>query len=178
MSSSRKMLSVSAATLFASLCLTASALGADATCQPGLDAILKLFTVPVHSFATEALSGGKSKINESIYLNGAIYINVNGKWIHSQMTTQDMLKKEQENIRTTKMTCRYLRDETVNGEAAAIYVAHSENQGVKADAQTWISKARGVPLRTDEDVDTGQGEKQHMSIRYEYGNVQAPAAVQ
>jgi hypothetical protein len=178
MSSFRKLLSVSAATLFAALCLSAPALAADAACQPGLDAILKMFTVPVHAYTTETLSGGKSRINESIYFNGVIYVNLNGKWIRSQMTTQDMLKKEQENIRTSTMTCRYLRDELVNGESAAIYVAHSENEYVKTDAQTWISKARGVPLRTDEDVDTGQGDKQHMSIRYEYGNVHAPAGVQ
>jgi hypothetical protein len=66
----------------------------------------------------------------------------------------------------------------VNGEAAALYMAHSENDDVKSDAQTWISKSKGLPLRTEEDIDTGGGDKRHMSIRYEYGNIQAPAVMQ
>ena len=70
------------------------------------------------------------------------------------------------------------RDESVNGEAAALYMAHSENDTVKSDAQTWISKSKGLPLRTEEDIDTGDGDKRHMSIRYEYGNIQAPAVMQ
>ena len=94
------------------------------------------------------------------------------------MTPQDMLKQEEENIRDSKSTCRHVRDEMVNGEAAALYMGHSENDGVKSDAQTWISKSRGLPLKTEEDIDTGDGDKRHMSIRYEYSNVRAPAGVQ
>jgi hypothetical protein len=158
--------------------LSVAAWAADTACQPGLDAAIKLLTVPVHAHTIETLHGGKSKTSEGIYINGAIYINVNGKWIHSKMTTADMLKQEQENIQNSKMTCHYVHDEAVNGEAAAIYAVHSENQDVKADAQTWISKSKKVPLRTEEDLDTGYGDKQHISISYEYGNVQAPAGVQ
>ena len=121
---------------------------------------------------------GKTKTSEAIYANGAIYINYNGKWIRSKMTPQDMLKQEQENIRDAKITCRHVRDEMVNGEAAALYMAHSDNDGVKSDAQTWISKSKGLPLKTEEDIDTGDGDKRHMSIRYEYGNVHPPAGVQ
>jgi hypothetical protein len=158
--------------------LSVAAWAGDTACQPGLDAAIKLLTVPVHVHTIETLHGGKSKTSEGIYMNGAIYINVNGKWIHSKMTTADMLKQEQENIQNSKMTCHYVQDEAVNGEAAAIYAVHSENQDVKADAQTWISKSKKVPLRTEEDLDTGYGDKQHISIRYEYGNVQAPAGMQ
>jgi len=167
-----------AAALFTALFLSIPAMSADSACQPGLDAALKLLTVPVHLHSIAGLPGGKSKSHETIYLNGAIYINLDGKWMRSKMTAQDMLKLEQENIRNSTMTCRYLHDESVNGEVAAVYMAHSENPDVKADAQTWISKSKGVPLRTEEDLDTGYGDKQHMSIRYEYGNIQPPAGVQ
>ena len=115
---------------------------------------------------------------EAIYTNGAIYVLTKGKWIHSRMTPQDMLKQEEENIRDSKSTCRHVRDEMVNGEAAALYMGHSENDGIKSDAQTWISKSKGLPLKTEEDIDTGDGDKRHMSIRYEYTNVHPPAGVQ
>jgi hypothetical protein len=154
------------------------ALGADAACQTLFDTRFKLFSVPSHSYTIETLPGGKSQSSEGIFANGAIYVLMKGKWIHSRMTPQDMLKQEEENIRDSKSTCRHVRDEMVNGEAAALYMGHSENDGVKSDAQTWISKSRGLPLKTEEDIDTGDGDKRHMSIRYEYGNVQVPAGVQ
>jgi hypothetical protein len=47
-----------------------------------------------------------------------------------------MLKQEQENHQNTKGTCRYLRDESVNCEAAALYAEHSESADAKTDAQT------------------------------------------
>ena len=38
------------------------------------------------------------------------------------MSIQDMRKQQEENVRNAKsMTCRYLRDEAVDGEAAAVY---------------------------------------------------------
>ena len=61
-----------------------------------------------------------------MYTNGAIYVLMKGKWIRSRMTPQDMLKQEEENIRDSKSTCRHVRDEVVNGEAAAMYIAHAK----------------------------------------------------
>jgi hypothetical protein len=42
--------------------------------------------------------------------------------------------------------------------------------------QTLLSKTKGVPLST-EDLDTGGGDKQPISIGHEYGNVKVPAGV-
>jgi len=161
----------------AALSCSAPLFAADAACQPMFDSTLKLFSVPAHSYTVETMPGGKSRNSEAVYANGMIYINMNGKWIRSRMSTQDLLKQEQENIRDSKTTCRHVRDEAVNGEAAALYTAHSENDTVKSDAQTWFSKSKGLPLRTEEDIDTGGGDKRHISIRYEYSNVQVPAGV-
>jgi hypothetical protein len=157
--------------------ISTPAVAADAACRTLFDTRFKLFSVPSHSYTIEALPGGKSQNSEAIFTNGAIYVLMRGKWIHSRMTPQEMLKQEEENIRNSKSTCRHVGDEMVNGEAAAVYTGHSENEGIKSDAQTWISKSKGLPLKTEEDIDTGDGDKRHMSIRYEYGNVQAPAGV-
>jgi hypothetical protein len=164
--------------LWAALSLSIPVFAADAVCQVLFDAMSKKFTVPSHGYMTEAAPGGKSKTSEIIYANGAIYLNLDGKWMRSKMSQQDMLKQEQENIRDSKTACRYLRDESVNGEAAALYEMHSENDTVKSDGQIWISKSKGLPLRVEADIDTGGGDKQHMSTRYDYSNVRAPAGVQ
>jgi hypothetical protein len=170
-----RLFSIPALALLATLSFSTPALADD--CQPMFDAGIKFLTVPAHSYTTET-ANGKTRTSEAIHINGAIYINLKDKWIRSKATTQDMLKQEQENIRDSKTTCRHVREESVNGEAAALYMAHSENDDVKSDAQTWISKSKGLPLRTGEDIDTGGGDKRHMSIRYEYGNIQAPAVMQ
>ncbi len=172
---SRKRIVVAALAIFS---FVTPALAVDAACQTLFDTRFKLFSVPTHIYTVIAPPGGKSQTSEVMYTNGAIYVLTKGKWIHSRMTPQDMLKQEEENIRDSKSTCRHVRDEVVNGEAAALYVAHSENDGIKSDAQTWISKSKGLPLKTEEDIDTGDGDKRHMSTRYEYTNVHPPAGVQ
>jgi hypothetical protein len=165
--------------LVAACCASIPAFAAaDAACQPIFDSAAKIFAVPTHSYTAETLPGGKSRNSEAIYANNAIYISYDGKWVHSRATPQDMLKQEQENIQNAKTSCRHVHDEMVNGEMAALYMAHAENEGVKSDAQTWISKSRGLPLKTEEDIDIGDGDKRHMSIRYEYSNVRPPSGVQ
>ena len=171
---SRTTLAMVALAMFS---LVTPTFAADVDCQALFNTRFKLFSLPLHSYTIETLQGGKSQTSEAIFVNGAIYVLMRGKWIHSRMTPQDMLKQEEENIRDSKSTCSHVRDEMVNGEAAALYMGHSENDGVKSDAQTWISKSKGLPLKTEEDIDTGDGDKRHMSIRYEYSNVQAPPGV-
>jgi hypothetical protein len=68
-------------------------------------------------------------------------------------------------------TCRYVKDEPVNGEMTAVYSSHSETPKGKIDLQIWISKAKGLLLRQDTDSD---GSKVLISARYEYENVKPP----
>ena len=75
------------------------------------------------------------------------------------------------------MTCRYLRDETVNGEAASVYHSQAETKGGKSDATLWMSKRTGLPLRSESNIDTGGGDKMHLAIRYDYTDVRPPAGV-
>ncbi len=150
----------------------------DGTCQQVFDAMSKMVTTPTHVYTTEASAfraGGKPTTNETIYADGAIYTNVNGQWIRSTITPQEMFQQEQENRKQNKATCRYLREESMNGEGAAVYSTHSETQDAKSDAQLWISKSKGLPLREELDIDVGgKLGKSHHSISYEYRNVQPP----
>ncbi len=150
--------------------IRATPLGAQ-DCRPVIDAMNKIYTTPTHLYTTMS-SGHK---NELIYAGGVVYDNLRGKWARSMVTLQQVRKMEDENRRNSKYTCRYLRDEPVNGEAAALYSTHAERSdvGIKSDGQFWISKSKGLPLRHEEDMDDG-GTKMHHSTRYEYTNVRAP----
>lgn len=60
---------------------------------------------------------------------------------------------------------------------AAVYTAHTENEGVVGDSRIWVAGGTGLPVRQEEDLDTGLGDKRHMSLRYDYADVHAPAGV-
>lgn len=106
-------------------------------------------------------------------MNGAVYILSQGKWMRSPYGPDLVLKQKEENIRDSKNSCRYLRDETVNGEAAAVYSVHVEDEGSRSEGSIWLSKSKGMPLREEMDYDIGPGQT-HTAVRYDYSNVRAP----
>jgi hypothetical protein len=157
------------------------ALAVDAACKPVLDAIAKQIGTPTHLFMTEtaAFRSGKTETMESIYSGGAIYVQVKGQWRRSPMTTQEMRQQQEENQRNAKsLSCRYLRDEAVAGEAAAVYRSQGATEDSKSDATMWVSKRTGLPLKHEIDLDVGgKLGKSHRSIRYDYADVRPPAGV-
>jgi hypothetical protein len=155
-----------------------TSLAAQGGCQPVDEAMNKVMNVPTHIYGAMSpiLSNGSTPRptdtvhNETIYVGGSAYVKVGGKWSRSEWTPQRIIKQEQENRQQSKSTCRYLRDESVNGEAAAVYSTHAERSHpeTKSDGQVWISKSKGLPLRHEMDIDAGHGIKDHHSVRYEY----------
>ena len=141
-------------------------------CLPVIDAMNKIYTTPTHLYTT--MDGGHK--NEVIYAGEVVYDNLLGKWARSQVTLERVKELEENNRRNSKYTCRYLRDESVDGEAAAVYSTHAERPDldIRSDGQFWISKTKGLPLRHEEDIDAGAGTKNHHSTRYEYANVRPP----
>lgn len=159
----------------------ARAAAVDPACKPVLDSLAKQYSTPVHIYMTQVgeLRGGKPRSAESIFAGGTIYIQMRGKWMRSPMSLEEMRRQREENIRDAKsMSCRYLRDEAVDGEAAAVYSSQSETEDAKSSSTLWVSKRTGLPLKNEIDIDTGgtQG-KEHSSVRYDYSNVRPPAGV-
>ena len=168
---------IAAAFCLASIPAFAHAQTIPAACRPLIDAERKTITTPHHVYSTEgsARPGQKARTSEGITAGGVIYIQVSGKWKRSPWTLKQALAQMDTNLTTaTAYSCAHVGDESEAGTAAAVYTAHTENEGVKADARIWVAKATGLILRTEEDEDTGAGAKLHMSIRYDYTNVQTP----
>jgi hypothetical protein len=146
------------------------------SCQPVFDALTKLTTMPSHSYTTSTVAkGGSQQTAETIMTQGKKYIRASGKWMDSRVTTQEVLEQERVNEKNGKASCQFVRSDSVNGESASVYRMQRETSGFKEDSQIWISKASGLPLREEQDMDYG-GEigKRHNSARFEYGNVQPP----
>jgi hypothetical protein len=109
-----------------------SATRRTATVRSCFDAMTKVMTTPHHTFMTEtaAFHGSDEPISaESISAGGVNYIKVNGKWIGSSYTSQEMLKQSDENRKSVRSDdCHHFRDEVVSGEATSVYSAHSEQR--------------------------------------------------
>ena len=145
-----------------------------ASCKAVFDATSKTLDTPNHSFM-DGLGGAGKNTGEMITVNGDRYVMVNGKWSKSRMTVAATKAQEEENIKTAKViSCKRIGDEIVGGDAATIYSEHSENEDTKSDGKVWVSKTRGVLLKNEIQLDSGDATKQHITIRYEYGNVKAP----
>jgi hypothetical protein len=109
-------------------------------------------------------------------VGGKVYTNHGGKWSRSELTMQHVRELDEKNRQSSKTTCRYLRDEPVDGDTAAVYSTHAERSNLKSksDGELWVSKTKKLPLRQEEDVDARDGIENHHSTRYKYSNVRAP----
>jgi hypothetical protein len=150
-------------------------LNAQGDCKVVLEAASKTLTTASHTYTTTNV-GGKDQIVEMIYMPTVIYSRINnGKWSSVPMTSQELAELRKPAARNDKATCKYLKDELANGEMAAVYSSHDATPAGVLDTQIWISKAKGLPLRQDMDIDAGGGKgKSHTSMRLEYGNVKPP----
>lgn len=175
----RKMslLNAAAGFAFGMMIMGATQAGAQDSCKAVNDAQAKVMTTPTHIYTTMTgvPNSADKHTTEVIYMGAASYVKVSGKWSTSPVTTQQVVKMEEENRKASNTTCQYVRDDVVNGEAAAVYSTHSErtNPNVKSDGQIWVSKSRGLVLKVEIDI-SGDGTTKHHSSRYEYANVQAP----
>jgi hypothetical protein len=150
---------------------------AASACDVALAANLKVYQVPVHLYMTESggPNSGKTKNAETVYLDGSIYVMVNGRWRKSPVSPKDMAEAKKDTDQKVG-PCTVVRDETVTGEAATLYKIHSQSDDASVDSEIWISKSKGLPLKQVNDMDVGGAfGRTHTEIRYEYSNVKAPA---
>src|SRR4029077_3533681 len=65
---------------------------------------------------------------------------------------------------TYSMKCKFLRDDSVNGEAAAVHLRAYRSEAGNVDELMWISKKSGKILRNDLDADLGTKGKGHTAL--------------
>ena len=168
------------ALLVAATPVGAAAQSAPAACRPLIEAEKKQIMTAHHVYMTERPLGAaaKEKTSESIFAGGVMYIQIDGAWRRSPMSPRELLEQLERNLSTAKAySCQQVGHESVGGASATVFTAHTENEGVVGDTRTWIANATGLPVRQDEDLDTGMGDKRHMSLRFDYADVHAPAGV-
>jgi len=163
-----------------SMLLGAASAGAQTLspeCQAMMDAGVKQFSVPSHAFITSTGISSALAQSEMINVNGATYAMVNGTWMKSPVSVDQLIQQSQAQVASAKShTCQVMPDETVDGVAASVYTSHTETATGATDSRVWIAKATGLPIKSEIDMTMG-ARKSHTSVRYEYNNVTAPPGV-
>jgi hypothetical protein len=152
----------------------------DPACEPMFNAFTKLLQTPNHQYmsqssATDALiHGGKLRTSESISTSDASFVKIKDQWRKVPFSVQEMLKQQEDARLNSNESCRFLQDDTSEGDAS-VYDSHSETPKGTSDLKIWISKANGLPLREEIDLDLGGDTgKSHSTVRFDYDHVDPP----
>jgi|SRR5579863_2297390 len=156
--------------------LTPPAWAAD-NCRFLLDSMLNMMATSVHSYTTMTSDIHPTPTRtEAIWVKGTGYLGVEGKWRRS-MTLAEIKAQSEENLKTQKPVCSVVRDDSVDGQAATVYIEKS-SAGATLGATIWIAKGSGMPLKQEIDMNVGGTKgKSHIATRYTYGNVTVPPGV-
>jgi hypothetical protein len=172
-SARKRWLSSTVGFAFGLLLVGSGPMKAQADCKVVLEAANKTLITATHTYTAMSI-GGKNQTVEMIYLPGIVYSRLNGKWSSVKMTAQELAELRKPAAHNGTAVCKYVKDELVNGEMAALYSSHDVTPKGSVSSQMWISKAKGLPMRVDIDIDVGTSGKSQTSSRYEYGDVKPP----
>lgn len=178
--------------VFCGIVYSVPALAMDPACQPLIQSQRSMANTPVHIFMTETrswsknLSGaaagmgmGGAKTSQEISTGKDVYVMHGGKWIDMQTNFAEMTKQGDPSDPEIKKAqagsrCTALPDETVAGQAAAVYQQH--NPGLGIDTKIWISKSTHLPLKSEITNKAGGPAMTSFTVStYDYNNVRAPA---
>ena len=132
----------------------------DSGCKPLYDAAVLQARTPSHIYST--MTGSTNLSMETISTSDAQYMRASttgSQWKKSSYSPQDEAKQAAERSRSYS-SCQRVGDESINGEAAAIYT--EVNKDSQISGKVWISKTRGLPLKAELTMSSG-----HIAIRYD-----------
>jgi hypothetical protein len=178
---------VLARSAIALISLTAVSAYADPTaCRTEVvAATLKTWGTPNHTYRSQTEGPKLVSTSEMINVDNKSYIKLDkvdlgpmkladDGWALSRVSPQASVKMMQDSFRdaakdTKNYQCAHVRDETIDGVVASVYKEHAENDDIKSDAQTWISKSQGLLVKQIMIIDDTT-----VTTRYVYTGVQAP----
>jgi hypothetical protein len=166
-----------AASLALGATASVQALAAETSCKAVFDAIAKQVMTPNHEYMIQTVGAdkGKREQREVINTGTAQYFLVGGEWHTMKETPKETLQRERENEASSEVSCRYLRDERVEGVTTTVFSEHSKTDTGESSALIWIAKDVAMPVREQVDMDPGNPGARHLEVRIVYSNVQAPS---
>jgi len=168
-----KLTSRAAATIagIAALAFSAGAHAAD-PCDAIFNAMVAQVKVPFAVKATQTPVNGPAQTMETRIVGGKSYFFVQGQWHSEPVSPDQMVSDLTEEKNAVKQTCNVAGDEPVGGQPATVYEAHIDSQGEKSDNKLWVSKATGLPVKSEARMREGT-----ITQTFSYDGVTAPAGV-
>ncbi len=161
-----------AAFALAAVCVSGAARADD--CTAAMAALRAGVQKPYSSTVTMTGMGSMPDNISHIVMTGSkMYMQLHGKWSVVPMTTKEMLATMDDQAKTAKTTCVRKGDDSVGGQATAVYAVNVVNKGVTSDSTIWISKASGLPAKSQIRMAGGQT----ITSLFDYEHVQPPAGV-
>jgi hypothetical protein len=122
------------------------------------------------------MPGRKPIVGEQIYTLDATWRQLLGRWIRTPTSPKNELDGEKK-INATFMDCRHENDAAMSGEAVAVYTAKTRSFTLvpfTGDLKLWISRKRGVPLRSEANATVPLLGASHTVKTYRYDNIRPP----
>jgi hypothetical protein len=142
-------------------------------CTPASEAAVAQAKVP-HAVTHVMTVPGKSPVTmEMIFLGDKAYMRTNGKWASMPYSVReqiDTITTSRERAEKTAHTCQKLAGQSIDGQAASLFIVKGETNGKTSEARMWISDASGLPLKTE--IHLGSGPD--VTDEFRYANIQAP----
>ena len=153
------------------LAASPSALADD--CAQASEAAVAQAKVP-HSVTHVMAAPGKPPVTiEMIFLVDKAYARTNGNWALMPWSVRDQIDTittSRERADKTRHTCQKLSGQSIDGQAASLFIVKSETNGKVSEARMWISDSSGLPLKTE--IHLGGGAD--VTDEFRYANIQAP----
>jgi hypothetical protein len=151
--------------------VSANAAQPGPACAPVLSAMAKTLQV---DHATLTQSNGHT--TNGITAGGVNYLQIDNVWRVSPLSPRDNQARSDENLRNAKSyECQSLPDSSIDGVAVANYRTRTETEDAMVESKIAISKASGLAIAVDNEVDSGAGGKSHYSTHYTYTGIHAPS---
>lgn len=156
--------------VFGTATATATAAVPGPGCAPILSAMAKTLQV---DHATLTQSNGQT--THGITAGGVNYLQINNAWKVSPFSPKDNQARSDENLRNAQSyTCQATPDSSVDGVAVANFRTRTESDGTVVESKISISKASGLAIQVENDLDSGGSVKSHYVTHYSYTGIQAP----
>jgi hypothetical protein len=139
-------------------------------CAPILSAMTKTLQV---DHATVTQSNGQ--VIHGITAGGVNYLQIDNAWKVSPFSVKENQARSDENLRNAQSyTCQSMPDSSVDGVAVANYRTRTESNGTVVESKISISKASGLAIQVENDLDSGDTIKSHYVTHYSYAGIHAP----
>jgi hypothetical protein len=161
----------------------------DAACKGIADAMLTNAKTAYHSVGTISFDPKDPPIpgndampaikTETIFTGTQIFVKLpNGQWKDVHANIADLLTKVKDSASAFN-DCTRLPDETADGKTMAVYTGTDKTDTMTVATKIWT--ANGTLQRSETDIGgptapDGKVRHQHLSLRYDYADIKAPAA--